>query len=72
MDVLNSELTEKPHRVLDSAVDKFGGNLPSRDVISGHAGKRATQEYNLALGLQRASAVADYMIAKGHRPLDNL
>ena len=51
--------------VLDSAIDKFGKNPSARIVISGHADERGTREYNLALGHRRASAVADYMVAKG-------
>ena len=34
-------------------------------VLEGHADERGTREYNLALGHLRASAVADYMVAKG-------
>jgi peptidoglycan-associated lipoprotein len=34
-------------------------------VISRHADERGTREYNLALGHLRASAVADYMAARG-------
>ena len=51
--------------VLDRAVDKFAKNPSARVVISGHADERGTREYNLALGHLRASAVADYMLARG-------
>ena len=51
--------------VLDSAVDKFAKNPSARVVISGHADERGTREYNLALGHLRATAVADYMLARG-------
>ena len=34
-------------------------------TIEGHADERGTREYNLALGARRASAVRDYMIARG-------
>jgi len=51
--------------VLDSAVDKFETNPSALVVISGHADERGTREYNLALGHLRASAVADYLVAKG-------
>ena len=51
--------------VLDGAVDKFAKNPSARVVISGHADERGTREYNLALGHLRASAVADYMLARG-------
>ena len=52
-------------RVSDKAVDKFLTNPSGRVVISGHADKRGTREYNLASGHLRASAVADYMVANG-------
>ena len=58
---LSAETTE----VLDRAVDKFAKNPSARVVISGHADERGTREYNLALGHLRASAVADYMLARG-------
>ena len=34
-------------------------------VIEGHADERGTREYNLALGERRATAVRDYLVAKG-------
>lgn len=37
-------------------------------VIEGHADERGTREYNLALGLRRAAAVRDYLIALGVAP----
>jgi peptidoglycan-associated lipoprotein len=58
---LSAETTE----VLDRAVNKFTKNPSARVVISGHADERGTREYNLALGHLRASAVADYMLARG-------
>ena len=58
---LSAETTE----VLDRAVDKFVKNPSARVVISGHADERGTREYNLALGHLRATAVADYMLARG-------
>ena len=59
------ELSADTRKVLDKAVDKFVTNPSGRVVISGHADERGTREYNLALGHLRASAVADYMVAKG-------
>lgn len=61
----SAALSAETTRVLDSAIDKFVKNPSARIVISGHADERGTREYNLALGHQRASAVADYMVAKG-------
>ncbi len=34
-------------------------------VVEGHADRRATDGYNLRLGLRRAEAVVEYMISKG-------
>ena len=34
-------------------------------TIEGHADERGTREYNLALGARRATAVRDYMVARG-------
>jgi peptidoglycan-associated lipoprotein len=61
----SAALSAETTMVLDSAVDKFAKNPSARVVISGHADERGTREYNLALGHLRATAVADYMLAKG-------
>ena len=61
----SAQLSAETTVVLDSAVDKFAKNPSARVVISGHADERGTREYNLALGHLRASAVADYMLARG-------
>ena len=34
-------------------------------VIEGHADEQGTREYNLALGARRASAVKEYLVARG-------
>ena len=45
---------------------KFLNQNPSlRVTIEGHCDERGTREYNLALGDRRASAVRDYLVAKG-------
>ena len=62
-------LSAETTMVLESTVNKFTKNPSARVVISGHADERGKREYNLALGHLRASAVADYMVAKG---LDSL
>ena len=61
----SAALSAETTMVLDSAVDKFAKNPSANVVISGHADERGTREYNLALGHLRASAVADYMLARG-------
>jgi peptidoglycan-associated lipoprotein len=61
----SAQLSAETAVILDSAIDKFAKNSSARLVISGHADERGTREYNLALGHLRASAVADYMVARG-------
>ena len=39
-----------------------------RVTIEGHCDERGTREYNLALGERRASAVRDYLVARGIDP----
>ena len=61
----SAELSGETSKVLDRAVNKFSKNSSARVVVSGHADERGTRDYNLALGRQRASAVADYMVDTG-------
>jgi peptidoglycan-associated lipoprotein len=61
----STELIAETRKVLDRAVNKYSKSLSARVVISGHADEKGTREYNLALGHQRAAAVADYMVAAG-------
>ncbi|SDR32896.1 peptidoglycan-associated lipoprotein Pal [Pseudovibrio sp. Tun.PSC04-5.I4] len=37
-------------------------------TIEGHADERGTRQYNIALGARRASAVREYLVAKGISP----
>ncbi|MBM85524.1 MAG: peptidoglycan-associated lipoprotein [Rhodospirillaceae bacterium] len=39
-----------------------------RVAVEGHCDERGTREYNLALGERRASAVRDYLVARGIDP----
>ena len=61
----SADLSAETRKVLDGAVGEFLINPLARVVISGFADERGTRECNLALGHQRASAVADYMVANG-------
>ena len=61
----SSRLSAETTVALDSAVNLLERSPSALVVISGHADERGTREYNLALGHLRASAVADYMVAKG-------
>ena len=42
------------------------GNMAIR--LEGHCDERGTEEYNLALGMRRATAVRDYLVAQGVDP----
>ena len=61
----SARLSPETTVALDSAVDILVKSSSALVVISGHADERGTREYNLALGHLRASAVADYMVARG-------
>jgi peptidoglycan-associated lipoprotein len=61
----SARLSAETTVALDSAVNLLERSPSALVVISGHADERGTREYNLALGHLRASAVADYMVAKG-------
>jgi outer membrane protein OmpA-like peptidoglycan-associated protein len=61
-----SELTQATIATLDRQIADLGPKLISRElVVLGYADTRGPSEYNLALGAARASAVADYLKAKG-------
>jgi peptidoglycan-associated lipoprotein len=61
----SARLSAETTVALDGAVGLLERSPSALVVISGHADERGTREYNLALGHLRASAVADYMVAKG-------
>ena len=61
----SARLSAETTVALDSAIDLLERSPSALVVISGHADERGTREYNLALGHLRASAVADYMLARG-------
>lgn len=65
----SSTLTRNAQYVLREQVGVIScrGDRPNI-VIEGHADERGTREYNLALGLRRAAAVRDYLIALGVAP----
>jgi peptidoglycan-associated lipoprotein len=51
--------------ILDRQAQWLGQYAQYGLTIEGHADERGTREYNLALGARRASAVRDYLIARG-------
>jgi len=61
----SAELTESARSTLDRQSAFLSVNAGLMVVIEGHADERGTREYNLALGDRRATAVRDYLVAKG-------
>jgi peptidoglycan-associated lipoprotein len=61
----SSALTAQSQATLDRQIQWLGQYSQYSFAVEGHADERGTREYNLALGARRASAVRDYMIAKG-------
>ena len=51
--------------ILELQADWLIEHIDFVGVIEGHADERGTREYNLALGARRASAVRDYLVARG-------
>ena len=61
----SSSLTAQSQATLGRQVQWLQQYSQYTFTIEGHADERGTREYNLALGARRASAVRDFMIAKG-------
>ena len=61
----SSELTVSARSTLNRQAAFLSLNPDLMIVIEGHADERGTREYNLALGDRRATAVRDYLVAKG-------
>ena len=60
-----STLTNEAQATLDRQAAFLKASPSFRITIEGHCDERGTREYNLALGDRRASAVRDYLVAKG-------
>ena len=61
----SSELAVEAQAILDRQAAFLNVNPTLVIVVEGHADERGTREYNLALGDRRATAVRDYLLAKG-------
>ena len=61
----NAVLTVSARSTLNRQAAFLSLNPDLLIVIEGHADERGTREYNLALGERRATAVRDYLVAKG-------
>lgn len=55
-------------KTLKANAEWLRSNPSFRVVIEGHTDERGTDEYNLALGAQRAQAVKDYLVTLGISP----
>ena len=64
----SAELTVSARSTLNRQSAFLSVNPALMIVIEGHADERGTREYNLALGDRRATAVRDYLVAKGINP----
>ena len=60
-----TNLTAQSQATLDRQVQWLSQYPQYSFTVEGHADERGTREYNLALGARRATAVRDYMIARG-------
>ena len=61
----SAELTVSARSTLNRQAAFLSLNPDLMIAIEGHADERGTWEYNLALGERRATAVRDYLVAKG-------
>jgi len=61
----SSELSAEAKMTLNRQAAFLNVNPTLVIVVEGHADERGTREYNLALGDRRATAVRDYLLAKG-------
>jgi len=60
-----ADLTDAARSVLQKDADYMRQHSSLRITVEGHADSRGTNEYNLALGERRASAVRDYLVGLG-------
>ena len=61
----SSELSDDAQMTLNRQSAFLNVNPALVIVVEGHADERGTREYNLALADRRATAVRDYLLAKG-------
>jgi len=63
-----SELDDEARSLLDSKVEILQADASYQLRIEGHADERGSDEYNLALGMRRATAVQRYLVNRGVAP----
>jgi peptidoglycan-associated lipoprotein len=60
-----ADLSDTARSILAKDADYMRQHPSIRITVEGHADSRGTNEYNLALGERRASAVRDYLVGLG-------
>ena len=60
-----ADLSDATRATLQKNSDWLRRWTSTRVIVEGHADSRGTNEYNLALGERRASAVRDYLVSLG-------
>lgn len=60
-----AKLTPASRAILDAKAAVLKGATDMHVVINGHADERGSDEYNLALGMRRATAAQRYLIRSG-------
>jgi len=61
----SSTLTPEGRAILDRQAEWMAKYSAVKLSVEGHCDERGTREYNLALGERRATAVRNYLVAKG-------
>ena len=61
-------LSSEAQASLDSLASFMRGTSTTNVEVEGHCDERGSTEYNIALGMRRAQAVADYLINSGVGP----
>lgn len=61
----SSALTQQAQTTLSQQAVWLGRYPQYRVAIEGHADERGTREYNIALGLRRATTVVNFLVARG-------
>ena len=65
-DLSNIDAIEAPK--IETVADHMKGNLSHEILIEGHCDERGTENYNLALGEQRALSIREYLVNLGINP----
>ena len=64
----SAKLDESSKILLDAQSRFIRANTNLNFIVEGHCDERGTREYNIALGVQRATAVRDYLVIQGIDP----